>query len=109
MSAPTGWQPIETAPRNRVVLVAYKNSLGNWRRVRACYYDKGQLQTADHMEPPDCDEEGYAHPGWYEECETAEYIQQTDEPPVLWHELPALAEKYPEPVTSLASLDWPAP
>jgi hypothetical protein len=73
--APTGWQPIETAPRNRVVLVAYKNCAGKWRRVRASYYDKGQL------------------PGWYEECETAEYIQPTDEPPMLWHPLPKLPEE----------------
>lgn len=86
---PQGWQPIETAPQGHNVLVAYQNKLGKWRIVRACYYKAGTLMTDDSVEEPYCDENGYAHPGWYEECESQEYINRTDEEPVLWHPLPS--------------------
>lgn len=39
------WKPIETAPKNRVVLVHYKNSLGNGRTMRACYYTYETLES----------------------------------------------------------------
>jgi len=86
---PQGWQPIETAPKGLNVLVAYQNKLGKWRMVRACYYEAGTLMTDDSVEEPYCDENGYAHPGWYEECESQEYINPCDEEPTLWHPLPS--------------------
>ena len=33
-----GWQTIDTAPKGRIVLVYYKNPLGNGRTMRARYY-----------------------------------------------------------------------
>lgn len=84
---PQGWQPIETAPKGRNVLVAYQNKLGKWRIVRACYYEAGTLEAAE--ESDDFDEDGYASPGWREECETNDYIHQVEGEPLYWHPLPS--------------------
>jgi hypothetical protein len=90
---PSGWQPIETAPKGVKVLGAYRNKLGHWRRVMMKYYGYQQLETddSDFVE----DDEGFAPEGWYEECESQENIRRTDEPPMLWHALPA--QPSPEP------------
>jgi hypothetical protein len=81
------WQPIETAPKNKKVLVAYKNALGNWRRVMATFYPAGTLELAEDADETD---DGMAPQGWYEECETFEWIKFTDELPTLWHPIPPL-------------------
>jgi hypothetical protein len=80
-----GWMPIETAPKNRKVLVAYKNSLGKWRRVMASYATAADIEVAG-------EDSGYgdtgAKLGWYEECESQETIMPVEGEPELWHELP---------------------
>jgi hypothetical protein len=80
------WQPIETAPKMRKVMVGYLNSLGVWRSVMARYYLPGTLELADDA---DDTADGYAPEGWYEECETSECISFTDEPPTHWMPLAA--------------------
>lgn len=79
------WQPIETAPKNTKVFAAYRNGLGNWRIVTACYHT--QLPWSDEQDPDDDSE--YAPEAWYEESETSETIYQTDCHPTHWIPLPS--------------------
>jgi hypothetical protein len=81
------WQPIETAPKGRKIVVGYPNRLGKWRTVIACYYLPQTLQREDEFDGDDDD--GYAPEGWYEESETQDGILPTDEAPTHWQPLPA--------------------
>lgn len=81
-----GWLPIETAPHGRKLIVGYPNKLGNWRTVMACYYPSGVLLLEDEFS--DCDDEGYAPEGWYEDCESQDTTARTDEAPTHWMPLP---------------------
>ena len=92
------WQPIEAAPKGPKILVAYRNSLGNWRRVIARYYGEQELESIDSDSP-----ELYAPAGWYECCETQEDIMRTDEEPELWQPLPAAPSSRP---TKIAEQEW---
>lgn len=80
------WQPIETAPKNKKLLVAYQNRLGNWRIVTGCYHT--QLAWSDDHWRDDDDESEYAPEGWYEESDSSETIYRTDLPPTHWMPLP---------------------
>ena len=82
-----GWQPIETAPKGRKLLLGYWNKVGNWRTVTGCYYPPQTLQM--EYDRDDLDDDGYAPEGWYEESETQEAILPTDEYPTHWVPLPA--------------------
>ena len=75
------WQPIETAPKGRIVLVHYKNRLGNGRTMRARYYPEDTLES-------DTTESGWADEGWYEESEAYEYMMPLDGDPTHWMPLP---------------------
>lgn len=75
------WRPIAEAPKRRKVLVAYRNQLGNWRRVLACYYPPETLGS-------ETDESGWCEEGWYEEAEAAETIYPVEHPPELYMPLP---------------------
>jgi hypothetical protein len=79
-----GWQPIETAPKGRKLLVGYFNELGKWRTVTGCYYIEDSLEQDD----PDSDDE-YAPAGWYEESDSLEQIARTSCLPTHWQPLPA--------------------
>lgn len=74
LSGEAGWQPIETAPRGRKLIVGYFNPLGKWRSVMGCYYLEGTLES-------DTDESGFAPEGWYEETEAYEYLMPMDQEP----------------------------
>lgn len=77
---PMTWQPIETAPQNRIVLVHYTNDLGNGRTMRARYYPPETLES-------DVAENGWADEGWYEESEAYEYLMPLEhDPPPLTEE-----------------------
>ena len=78
---PETWQPIETAPKGRIVLVHYKNRLGNGRTMRARYYLEDTLDS-------DTTESGWADEGWYEESEAYEYLMPLDGDPTHWMPLP---------------------
>lgn len=78
----TQWQPIETAPKNRKLIVGYFNRLGNWRSVMGCYFTEGVLES-------DTDESGFAPEGWYEDTEAYEYLMPMDHEPTRWMPLPA--------------------
>ncbi len=79
------WQPIETAPKGKTVLVHYKNQLGNGRTMRGCYYPPETLES-------DTEESGWADEGWYEQSEAYEYLMPLDGDPTHWMPLPALPE-----------------
>lgn len=84
------WQPIETAPKGRIVLVYYKNSLGNGRTMRARYYLPETLDS-------DTTESGWADEGWYEESEAYEYLMPLEHDPTHWMPLPAGPDTAPQP------------
>lgn len=75
------WKPIETAPRDRTLLVGYRNRLGNWRTVVGSFYAAGTLES-EHTDS------GFADEGWYEESQTHDEILPTDEAPTHWMPLP---------------------
>lgn len=79
------WRDIATAPKNKKVLVAYRNALGKWRIVTACYHT--QLPWSD--EEAGLHEAEYAPEGWYEESDSSETIYRTSSPPTHWRHLPA--------------------
>lgn len=76
------WQPIDTAPRGRKIIVGYRNELGLWRTILACYYEVGTLECGEEQ-----DEDGFAPEGWYEESETSDTIFRCSVP-ISWQPLP---------------------
>lgn len=93
-SAASGWQPIETAPKGRKLLLYYTQSNGVGRTITGQYYLAGTLDWHDDAETNGDD---YAPEGWYEAVETHEDIQPTESPPTHWMPLPA-----PPGITSAA-------
>jgi hypothetical protein len=77
-----GWQPIETAPKGRKLIVGYFNEAGKWRSVMGHYYLPETLE---------CDEaeNGFADEGWYEDSDSLEQITRTSCQPTHWQTLPA--------------------
>ena len=64
------WQPIETAPERKKVLVSWVNALGNRRTAMASYWPAGQLEMADDVPEDAVNEEGTnTDAGWWEESE----------------------------------------
>ena len=96
---PVAWQPIETAPTGKIVLVHYKNSLGNGRTMRARYYLPETLES-------ETEESGWADEGWYEESEAYEYLMPLDEKPTHWMPLPPAPDgEAPQPAPAPLSDD----
>lgn len=93
-----GWQPIETAPKGRVLLVYYKNSLGNGRTMRARHYLPETLES-------DTTESGWADEGWYEESEAYEYLMPLEHDPTHWMPLPAGPDTAPQPAKRVQLTD----
>jgi len=79
---PVAWMPIDSAPKGRIILVHYKNLLGNGRTMRARYYLPDTLDS-------DSTESGWADEGWYEESEAYEYLMPLEYEPTHWMPLPA--------------------
>ena len=84
ISEPSGWMPIETAPKDgRTILFGYRNSLGKWRTMRGKYFTRATIDE-EWEEPDECDE------GWYETS-----VEADDVPnywamnPTHWMPLPA--------------------
>jgi hypothetical protein len=104
-AAPVAWQPIATAPEGRVVLVFYKNQLGNGRTMRARYYLPETLESEQT-------ESGWADEGWYEESEAYEYLMPLEHEPTHWMPMPAAPDAAPpaqaEPQHVSVSYELPA-
>ena len=86
------WQPIETAPQMRKVIVTYVNELGKRRTVMACYYREHSLEMHDdYADVGTYDEatgESFAPAGWYEEHDQDEPIMHLAGEPTHWMPLP---------------------
>lgn len=63
------WQPIETAPSNKTVLVFFQNELGKGRVVKAVFFPKNTNTDTDgeFAEYDEETDEYYAPEGWYED------------------------------------------
>jgi hypothetical protein len=87
------WQPIETAPKQRKIIVHYLNGLGKHRTVMACYYGEKSLEMHDDYDDVGTydDESGttYADAGWYEEHDSDNPILPLAGKPTHWMPLPA--------------------
>jgi hypothetical protein len=87
------WKPIETAPRNRMLLTGFFNSAGKWRSMHAQYRD----DLPQHDDAEDDDEPAEA--GWYEGSLEAEMLTRVS--PTHWQPLPA-------PPSTLSSTNQPS-
>lgn len=77
------WQPIETAPKDKWLILGYYNIAGKWRTVRGNWFDDGDLFD-DNEEPIHGDE------GWYETAENANDLPNVwPINPTHWMPLPA--------------------
>ena len=77
------WQPIATAPRDKTVLLGYRNSHGHWRTLRGEWFSLEEIY--DHWEDP----EG-VDAGWFEmsvEADDVPNVWRTN--PTHWMPLPA--------------------
>ena len=85
------WQPIETAPQMRKVIVFYINALGKRRTVMACYYKAHSLEMDDdYTDVGEVDDGGqsFAPAGWYEEHDSDEPLMPLQAEPTHWMPLP---------------------
>jgi hypothetical protein len=96
---PVAWQPIETAPKGKIVLIHYKNRLGNGRTMRARYYLPETLDS-------DTTESGWADEGWYEESEAYEYLMPLDGEPTHWMQLPSAPGATPPAAQRQPLTEW---
>lgn len=87
------WQPIETAPHMRKIIVHYLNKLGKHRAVMACFYEEKSLEMHDdYQDVGTWDEDSgnvFADAGWYEEHDSDNPILPLDGEPTHWMPLPA--------------------
>lgn len=68
------WQPIETAPKDRTLLLGYFNSHGKWRTLRGQWFSQESIE--DTWEEPE-----FAGEGWYETP-----VEIDDTPNCFWTE-----------------------
>ena len=88
----TTWQPIDTAPKGRKVLVYYKNACGKGRTVLARYVAKHTEEDTsesdmdmDYSEEKDC---YYWPEGWYEEIDNWDDYSSVKISQALTHWMP---------------------
>lgn len=75
----SSWQAIETASKQKTLLLGFLNENGKWRTTRGCWFSKEEIE--DSWEDDEMPE------GWYEtpvESEHCHYIK-----PTHWMPLPA--------------------
>jgi len=93
------WQPIETAPERRKVLVTWVNALGKRRTTMATFWPVGTLSMGDDCSDDDVDEEGRnVHAAWFEESEANdETYYRLTETLTHWMPLPLPPSVDPSP------------
>ena len=109
------WQPIETAPKQRKIIVHYLNEAEKHRTVMACYYGEKSLEMHDDYDDVGTwDEESgtlFADAGWYEEHDSDNPILPLGGVPTHWMQLPeppATTDPTPAPQPQCAcEYYWP--
>lgn len=90
---PGAWQPIETAPHMRKIVVHYLNELGKHRVVLACFYEEKSLEMHDDYEDVGTWDEdsgmSFADAGWYEEHDSDSPLMPLAGEPTHWMPLPS--------------------
>ena len=77
------WQPIATAPRDKTVLLGYRNSHDHWRTLRGEWFSKEEIDEL--WEDPKGVE-----PGWFETSVEADDVPNVwRTAPTHWRSLPA--------------------
>jgi hypothetical protein len=93
-SKAVGWEPIDTAPKDGIiVLVYYKNCLGKDRIIKAMYIRKyTEENDGDHAEYCEERDQYYTPEGWYECCdnwdEYSHFAIISENVPTHWQPLP---------------------
>ena len=80
----TAWLPIESAPRDKTILLGYRNSHGHWRTLRGEWFSREEID--EMWEEPDGVE-----PGWFETSVEA------DDVPNVWRTNPTHWMPLPQP------------
>ena len=92
------WQPIETAPEGKAVLLAIEYQSGRRRVIRAMRAGERTLYLSDEQDPWDgciydeAEDRYFCQPGWYEKNEYDEVNWAVNDKPIGWQELPAPPE-----------------
>lgn len=82
-AVPDAWLLIDSAPKNKKIILGYRNPLNNWRSVMGNWFAEGEL--VDHYEEP-YDSEA----GWYETSENSDDLPNVwPIKPTHWQPLPA--------------------
>ncbi len=79
-----GWLPIESAPKDKTILLGYRNTHGNWRTLRGEWFSREEID--EFWEDPDGVE-----PGWFETSVEA------DDVPNVWRTEPTHWMPLPQP------------
>ena len=89
----SNWQPIETAPVLKSVLVHYKNALGNSRIIKAKFIPKYTLEAGEDTEDEydEANDRYTCKEGWYETIDNWDdfscvFVYQGA--PDLWQHMP---------------------
>lgn len=76
------WRPIESAPRDKLILISLRRKHGTRVTVRACWYGENELENPDYIETE------YAPSGWYESSAESEHCDALNGEPTHWMPLP---------------------
>ena len=88
------WQPIETAPEGKPVLLAIEYQSGRRRVIRAMRAGERTLYLSDEQDPWDgciydeTEDAYFCAPGWYEKNEYDECNWMVHDKPIAWQHLP---------------------
>ena len=86
-----GWQPIETAPQRRKVIVSWVNECGKRRSTFAAFYPAGTLELDEAPDDMVNEDGTNAEDGWFECREAGDGID--------WHLSEALTHWMPLPAS----------
>jgi hypothetical protein len=94
------WQPIETAPSGKAVLIYYKGSYGGKRIIKARHIarftEEASYDCEEGVDEYDEDNDRYTYcEGWWEMIDNwgdFAFVMVSEGIPTHWHELPAPPE-----------------
>ena len=84
------WRPIESAPKDKLILISLRRKHGTRVTVRACWYGENELENPDYIETE------YAPSGWYESSAESEHCDALNGEPTHWMPLPQPPKETPK-------------